>query len=174
MAENVTWLLNFYGPNAKMIVWAHNLHIMGITPRMGSWIEQAYGADYVTFGYEFDHGSFNALETLYEDNQPVVSGNMVEYEVDSAPEDSYAYFMHSAGLSQYILDLRDLDLHERGARWLRSAHPLHVVGGTFGPSFSEMSFVPDESHPLALPDIFDFIIFIDETTASTMLVGESE
>ncbi|HLO17924.1 MAG TPA: erythromycin esterase family protein, partial [Anaerolineales bacterium] len=60
MAENVTWILDQAGPDAKIVLWAHNDHV-GISgeehPFMGDYLRKQYGNQMVVFGFLFYQGS---------------------------------------------------------------------------------------------------------------------
>lgn len=78
MAENVVWLLEQAGPEARAIIWAHNGHVQANplpiqfygeeTPRpvhgvwvpMGAHLRERYGDSMVVVGFTFLHGDFNA------------------------------------------------------------------------------------------------------------------
>jgi len=47
-------------PNARMMLWAHNLHVIRAPQRMGSFLETRYGAAYRPIGQFFGTGAVNA------------------------------------------------------------------------------------------------------------------
>ena len=66
MADNVLWILD-QQPGARMALWAHNGHItfdeqVMAGGSMGVHLRRALGPDYLTFGFAFDHGAFQAIE----------------------------------------------------------------------------------------------------------------
>jgi len=64
MAENVRWALEREGPRGRIVVWAHNSHIMkasdprtGFGPRLGLFLESMLGHDYINIGFTFYQGA---------------------------------------------------------------------------------------------------------------------
>ena len=57
MAENAAWLLDQAGPEARMVLWAHNLHVqrgsLGGQLAMGAHLHSRYGAGMVVVGFAF-------------------------------------------------------------------------------------------------------------------------
>ena len=61
MAENAIWLLEQEGPDAKIVLWAHNLHVSTRTGWMGMHLREVFGDDLVIVGFDFFAGSFTAV-----------------------------------------------------------------------------------------------------------------
>ncbi|HEV7780974.1 MAG TPA: erythromycin esterase family protein, partial [Chitinophagaceae bacterium] len=70
MAENVSWIINVYKPGARVLLWAHDVHISrGDHPNndmniyygksMGSHLARKYGADYKSFGLFTYQGEYS-------------------------------------------------------------------------------------------------------------------
>jgi erythromycin esterase len=98
MAENVTWLLDQAGPDAKIILWAHNSHVADVSlpegTSMGYHLREQYGQDLVIVGFAF-----------YE-------GQVSVYSVPPAIPGSFGWYAHSTGVPQFMLNLKDLDLRK--------------------------------------------------------------
>lgn len=62
MAENIRWMMEREGPDAKAVVWAHNGHVATAEGAMGWYLRRNYGPDMVVFGFAFNQGGFQALE----------------------------------------------------------------------------------------------------------------
>jgi erythromycin esterase len=66
MADNIRWIMDQEGPDAKVVVWAHNGHVArkseGGVEWMGSRLAKSLGADLVIFGFAFNRGEFQAVE----------------------------------------------------------------------------------------------------------------
>jgi erythromycin esterase len=163
MAQNVSWLLEQDSPDARIILWAHNLHVNPGTSNMGGHLEREYGEGYLTFGFSFDRGSFNARELSVVDNEPQ-SGELTTFEVGPAPDGTFESYFRRAGMPAFVLDVRAIDYAEPGAKWLRSRHYLRSIGAAYDPSRSEMFFVS-----ATLETTFDFVVFVEETTPSHLL-----
>jgi hypothetical protein len=67
MAENVDWLLDRAGPDARMALWAHNGHISrvgyGMGSAMGTHLSRRHGADVVSCGLLFGAGTYTAWKS---------------------------------------------------------------------------------------------------------------
>jgi erythromycin esterase-like protein len=61
MAENIRWHRDRAGPGAKMVLWAHNDHIVRAPYMIGKHLQIAYGIDYVPVGFMFGSGTLNAV-----------------------------------------------------------------------------------------------------------------
>lgn len=170
MAENVRWLLNQAGPEARMIVWAHNAHVQttewifrdtSYTP-MGVHLEGAYGTEMVVFGSSFYAGSFNAYEY---DMATRSYGALKAHTAGELVSDSIERYLHRSGLPRFFLDLRQASLDTSASEWLQAPHWLRFVGAEFDPN------QPPEAYAFrtTLPEAFDILIYFDETTPSTLL-----
>jgi len=158
MAENVTWLLDQAGPDAKIVLWAHNLHVgtydYGLRP-MGAYLRENYGDEMVVFGFSFYQGSF--ISSQWPDG-------LTDFSVELPPENSYEYTFHSAELPRFFLDLRRLPSDSPATNWLMTSHPLRAIGAGYDPSHAEDYFVS-----VILPQMFDIIIYFQDTSASLPL-----
>ncbi|MGD2122593.1 MAG: erythromycin esterase family protein, partial [Gemmatimonadota bacterium] len=66
MAENAIWLLDQAGPEAKIVLWAHNGHVADsptsfVAGSMGYHLQQHYGDEMVIAGFDFYQGGFQAI-----------------------------------------------------------------------------------------------------------------
>ena len=116
MAENVAWLLDRAGTDAKLILWAHNEHI-GAVPAatdaegvlnktMGTWLRERYGAAIRVVGQTFYAGTCNAVE-----------GILTAVTVPPPPADSYEAAFHAVGLPRLMIDLRATEPGEAAHGW---------------------------------------------------------
>lgn len=63
MADNVSWILDQSGPDSKIILWAHNLHIQDeIYFMMGKHLRDRFQEDLVVVSFSFFEGKFNAYQ----------------------------------------------------------------------------------------------------------------
>jgi len=58
MADNVLWALQREGPRGRIVLWAHNNHLMksklsDIGPRLGLYLDSMLGQDYVNAGFTY-------------------------------------------------------------------------------------------------------------------------
>ena len=164
MAENITWLLDQAGPDAKIVLWAHNGHVGTYDSNfktMGQYLRESYGEQMVVFGFSFYEGSFNT--TLASETGERV-GMPTKFEVTSPPEDSYETYFHSTGLPRFFLDLRDIAADSQSGDWLLAPHPSRNIAELYRPSNPDYNFIHT-----ALPDLFDVIIYFQHTSASVLL-----
>src|SRR5260370_37345703 len=70
MAENIGWLHDHEGSNAKIVLWAHNLHIADIPDyfgsqekNMGAFLRDWYQENYLSIGTSFYQGTFRNFST---------------------------------------------------------------------------------------------------------------
>ena len=158
MAENVTWLLDQAGPDAKIVLWAHNGHVgmsgEEIFQTMGDHLRKQYGNQMVVFGFLFYQGSFNAYG----------STSLQTFHVDAPPINSYESFFHEAGLPRFFLDLRSVKAGAAASDWLLAPHPFRQIGSGYHPNVMQSGF-----ETAALARVFDVVIYFQDTSPSLIL-----
>ena len=158
MAENVTWILDQAGSDAKIVLWAHNAHV-GMSAddsyqTMGNHLRQQYGSQMVVFGFLFYQGSFTAL-----------GGNgWVTFHVDAPPINSYESFFHEAGLPRFFLDLRTVKAGAAASDWLLIPHLFRQIGSGYHPNVIQSGFLT-----AALAKVFDVVVYFQDTSPSPRL-----
>ncbi|MDB5116178.1 MAG: erythromycin esterase [Mucilaginibacter sp.] len=60
MAENIEWISKYEGPESKIMLCAHNGHIS--KDDMGSYLKKDYKDQYYAIGFDFNKGSFRAID----------------------------------------------------------------------------------------------------------------
>jgi erythromycin esterase len=158
MAENVTWILDQVGPDAKIVLWAHNGHV-GMSGNenfqtMGDHLRKQYGNQMVVFGFLFYQGSFNACGTP----------TLQTFHVGAPPINSYESFFHEAGLPRFFLDLRSVKAGAVASDWLLVPHPFRQIGGCYHPNVMQSGFLT-----AALARVFDVVIYFQDTSPSLLL-----
>ncbi len=162
MAANTRWVLETLGPDAHVMVWAHNWHITTkpMAPgagRMGTNLAELLGDDYVAVGFAFDRGQFRA-----GDRRPEAEpGSHAAMTVGPAKEGSIDATLARAGLPLFYLDLRDAPEAGPVQAWMAEPHPLRDIPASFLPS-KEATYYVDT----VLLDDYDAIVFVNETRAS--------
>ncbi|WP_169796719.1 erythromycin esterase family protein [Chondromyces crocatus] len=166
MAKNVLSLLDLEGPQAKMVLWAHNLHVargqLNGSATMGEHLHQALGKDQVSLGLAFDQGSFQA-----QDISPGALRALRDFSVGVLQKGSLDATLGRLGVPILALDLRRAPAGSEAAAWLEA--PLQ--SRTIGPSFQEgaaSSYVREIS-PRAS---FDALLFVERTTAARPTQGD--
>lgn len=139
MAENLLWWLNGPLKDRKVIVWAHNYHVMndhhlrtGPGGPMGRFLKDELGAGLYTIGFNSFGGTF-----VDEEKPSEVQPGELET------------LLHAVGRPSLFLDLSRLPPDH----WLRERR----TG----------SFYFHEPQPSAWPRVFDGIFFIDRQKPST-------
>jgi erythromycin esterase len=169
MAENARWLLEQAGPEAKIVLWAHNGHVAddptygGLGAAMGHHLRATYGNDLVIAGFDFYQGSFRAVTVLPSGTY----AGLDEHAVGAPPKSSYEYYFHSAGLERFILDLRGVDLTTPATSWLAGPRKMRTIGAGFMPTSPQRYF-----YDVSLPARYDLLIYFDDTHASRGLPRE--
>jgi erythromycin esterase-like protein len=155
MAENIAWLLEQSEPGSKLILWGHNTLMSDGDNTLGYYLRQQFGEQMVNVGFSFYQGDFNARPGLDMPPTPLTFG---------VPDPrSFEHIAHQTGWPRFYMDLRAV-ADPVGQVWLNQAIPFHgVIGAGY-----------DETRPLSFiegiqPDSFDIIIYIDNTTPSTLL-----
>lgn len=159
MAENLLWWLEGPLKERKVIVWAHNYHVMndnylatanpGVAPvreprvtgpagPMGRFLKDALGSGLYTIGFDSHGGA--ALDPDAGKDHAVTPGDMEK-------------LLHAAGRPLLFLDLSRLPADH----WLRAPR----TG----------SFYFHEPHPANWTRVYDGIFFIDEQKPATPLGG---
>ena len=165
MAENADWLLEQEGPDAKIVLWAHNGHVGD--QRSGSWVSMGHhlrvthGDDMIVLGFAFNQGSF----TAYEGNADGSIGQLKSHSVGPTTRNSYERYFSEAGLPRFILDLGPVftDTSPEGV-WMNGPQEFRSIGSVYRPSSPEVYF-----SPVYLPQVYDAVVFFESTTASQLL-----
>jgi erythromycin esterase len=157
-AENLKWIMNHEGSDAKMIVWAHNSHVSNSsrwgTEWMGSYMKKWYGDELKIFGFLFNQGGFKAID------EGVPSKGMYDFTVDSAPEETFEHIMANTNRSIAALDLNKLPKDGVVYDWFNQERPTRNSGGGYNESDAEHFF-----WPYNLLEAYDVLVYIDSTTA---------
>jgi erythromycin esterase len=159
MAENIRWILDHEGPDAKLVAWAHNGHVATQLPMMGSHLRRMFGLEMVVFGFAFNQGGFQAMEMPF----PSKSG-LRSFNVDPAPDGSLDAMLASAGLNISAIDLRALPKEGEAARWFSEPRATRSIGSGYGEQFAA-NFLAKQ----VTPKIYDAILFVEKTTSARPL-----
>jgi erythromycin esterase len=159
MAENIRWILENEGSDAKLVAWAHNGHVAAQTPMMGSHLRRMFGPEMVIFGFAFNRGGFQAMEMPF----PSATG-LRSFNVDPAPDGSLDATLASAGLSIAAIDLRRLPKEGEVAKWFSEPRATRIIGAGYGEKFAA-GFLDRQ----VAPQIYDAILFVEKTTAARPL-----
>lgn len=154
MAANVDWILN-ESRGAKILLWAHNFHVMtahdpmGVEV-MGARLRKRYQDQLVTFGFTFQQGSFQAFNA---------KGDAQEFSVTSLPEGSLDATLGAGKLPLFALDLRTASRSDSVAAWLGQKHATRNIMAGYtkdSPGFTIFEQVPRGT--------YDCLVFVDRIT----------
>lgn len=167
MFETLCSLLDAKGPDARAVVWAHNSHIgdaskteMGIEREelnIGQLCRERFGLDAALIGFGTHSGTVACAEDWDEPMQV--------RRVSPSLEDSYERMAHDAGVSRFLLDLRD-GVHDPLRVRLLSPRLERFIGVIYRPETERWSHYA----ACSLPQQFDAYVWFDETHAVTPLV----
>ncbi|BAP32963.1 erythromycin esterase [Chryseobacterium sp. StRB126] len=156
MAENIKWIKENY-LNSKVIVSAHNYHIAKLkSDRMGYWLNERYDNDFVNFGFAFYEGTYSAS----------MDGRLGTYNSEKAGPKTLEYKLNSLNIPIFILDLKAIkkDGNKLG-NWILEDILFRKTGsGTDKNEFTKTNVAHS----------FDYLIFINKSTNSKLLVGNSK
>jgi len=162
MAENVRWLLERAGPEAKIVLWAHNGHVGSVDPEdnwafsgMGHYLRQTYGDAYFVIGFAFGEGAVTAIGA---------DERLGTHTVPPPPPETFEWYARETRLPAFVLGLRGLDLGQPDAAWLSQPVLLRSIGSMYDPSAPDDWFFEHD-----LPRAFDALIYIDRTSATRLL-----
>ena len=150
MAENLRWILSRHSPDAKAVLWAHNLHVASEDGMLGSYVKRTLGDAYRSIGFVFNRGRFRAFDTRV--------GRQSDVSVGPNPLGSV---FAAAGLKRALVDLRQLPAAGPVFEWFRTPQATRLNGGVY----------PDEgleAHLGVMPDRHDALVFVEETDAARL------
>lgn len=159
MLENLKWIKNY--ESQKIIVWGHNGHIQKVNFnlkrkdhfRLGTGLNQEFGSAYYAIGFDFDKGSFNAVN--YQNG-----AKMQPCSVSNEKATSFAAQFKHIDVSCYFIDFNTLLPSDKEK--LTQADCMRESGVGF--SGEEFTFIN-----LKVKDAFDGMVFFQTTTPTTFL-----
>lgn len=159
MAENIAWLREQGGPDARIVVWAHNLHVMRRTDAMGAFLNTRFGSDYRPLGFAFGTGRFNAVRQTGS-----ALGNVESHNTTYMPPQSIESAFMLTERPLMLLDMRKLNVSNADAAPLRGPISMRNMGCCYDPEIESAYF---SSH--LFPTNYDLMVFVRTGTATTLL-----
>jgi erythromycin esterase-like protein len=151
MAENVQWIADFFGPDTKITLWAHNRHVAkdisyDVGGSMGYNLHNAVGDLYQVVGFGFSRGKFNVIG---------------EQEITAEPmQSSVNFIFHHAAHSNFVFHLDAIPAGSEWGNWLTAPVPFLNIGDDFNGR-------PEDYYiDIELRIHYNWIIYFDTTTAS--------
>jgi|GEM_PF-2076305 len=167
MADNAAWLLEQAGPDAKMVIWAHNQHVGNLVNNiegyvwtsMGRHLHDRFGDDMFIIGFTFRSGSFRAVLIVGS----ATLGHRVH--VSQQPlAGSYEHYLASADMPRMLIDLRQIAPGSPATDWLIGPRPLRAIGSVYNELTPERWYTD-----VKLTEMFDLLIYFQDTRHSDVL-----
>jgi len=118
MADNFLWIKD-QNPKSKLVIWAHNVHIVKTHQGMGSHLAQKLGDDYTNFGFTFFNGNFMA----------VGSKGLTSYDAVQAYPGTLEYLLEQLNEPIFILDLKKIKADSnKDTQWLTGQIAYRKIG----------------------------------------------
>jgi erythromycin esterase len=117
MAERVNALLE-QRPGARLVVWAHDVHVMNETDRMGGALKARWGDDYVPI-------AFAAVRGPYHEGGP---GGRRESRLLSPVTAELEHLLAAADPGPFVLDLRLAEADSGDSGWLLAPESVELFG----------------------------------------------
>jgi len=165
--ENLRWIIQQTGEDAKVILWGENISNRGTNSLqqvysyqnpLGKLLRPVMGETPYSIGFSFGSGGINAYD-VYK-----VPPSLGALSIPPLPVRSFEWMAHYGGYPASLLLLDQIDLQQPGAGWLAEPIPLRLIGDLYAPILAEDYFVD-----INLLKTFDAIIYVDETTPSQLL-----
>lgn len=158
MGATVKRLMDHHGPEAKMIIWAHNTHVgdarytdmaaAGMT-NLGQIIREFYGPENV---YIVGFGSYTGKVTAADS----WGGSTRTMRVPKARRGSWEDLLHQSSPSNKLLFSNELRKQPK----LMNAIGHRAIGVQYDPAIERRNYVPS-----VIPERYDAFLFFDETSA---------
>jgi erythromycin esterase len=151
MADNVQWVLRREGPMGRVLVFAHNAHVMNAPLRGGIW--NVYPQPPITMGQHL-RAALQADLLIVGVSSAQNGADLPATISDSRTVDAV---LGRVGLPHFMLDIRTA---RAAVPWLEGMQSMRA-------NFTTQIV-------LSLPDAFDSIVFIDRLTAAGSISDESK
>jgi erythromycin esterase len=159
MAENIRWILDQEGPDAKMVVWAHNVHVQAPAKRlywgwlMGAHLRRMFGTDMVAFALIFNQGLFQATDSS--------SRRRRQFTVEPAPDGSLDAMLAAAGLRVAAIDLHGLPKEGPVAEWFGEPLAMRSLWDPYNEQQPPERYFFDR----LITQFYDALLFVEKTTS---------
>ena len=162
MAENVRWILEQAGPDARMVLWAHNGHVAKwrdgqLHPGLGQRLHEALGTAYYAFGFAFGEGSFQAVYLPGGAQDPW--RGLMPHTVPPTPPDAVDATLLSTGLPLFAVDLRSAPEDGAVGSYWHERRRMREVGSMYAEGRVPLASV-------RVGEDFDGLMFVARTTAA--------
>lgn len=162
MADNISWVYEHENEN-KTIVWAHNQHIakdktLNNNLPMGYYLNEKFGLGYYAMGFGFNSGYMSGWNS--QQKKPVI------YTIpDVKIKNSSDFIFAQVSAPNFITDFRTASSNPIIKQFLNTKVHSRSIGATY----IEKEHAEGKGTYQMLNKMYDAIIFIRKTTASTPL-----
>ncbi|MET0394752.1 MAG: erythromycin esterase family protein [Chitinophagaceae bacterium] len=161
--------INYYAadPKAKIIVWAHSGHIaryawladeLGL---MGATVAKKFPADYLSIGMSSGQGSYSYIKNRFINDDHDFTDSLFTGELQPNQAGSWNEALVHNRDENFYLDFSRLSIADRGE--FEKVRSLKLLG------YGKQSDKGKDFYPVALPRLFDVLIFLRNTTHTTAL-----
>lgn len=167
MADLAKLALEREGAGGRAFLWAHNVHVskarhLNERMTMGRYLFEELGSKYVSIGFGFDHGGFQAFPPS-NPSKPDTKPVLTSMRLPSAPDNYAGAVLRKAGSPIWIADLRKLQIGTAAQGWFATSHPWRWTGALYSDALEA------KHPPISLADSHDIIIFVCETSRARPL-----
>jgi erythromycin esterase-like protein len=158
MADNILSFLDQEGPQAKAVVWAHNIHVsfaqagLGGEDPMGFHLRKRLGSGYTSWGFVINQGTCTGWQ----------GGELNAVRLGKAKPGSLEHGLARCGREAFALDLRS-SLGHGLPPWFQRPLCMRCIGSVI-PWFQGAHYVAG-----APSQHFDGLVYLDRTNASKPL-----
>jgi erythromycin esterase len=160
LIANSLWVNELVGPDGKVAVWAHNVHVAkdpsfesGFS--LGHGIEKEIGDQYANIATTFTRGNFNAFNPEF---------GVIEFSLVTTPAtNSLNFILSHAKYDNFILKVEDIESQAIWEDFFSEKRSILQIGSTYDNQPGKYYFDSD------LTSEYDYFINIDLTTASLLL-----
>jgi erythromycin esterase len=167
MADLARIALEREGPEGRVFLWAHNAHVSRALHRdnrmtMCRYLTDDLGSGYVSIGFGFHRGSFQALPPV-NPAKPEELRTLTEMTV-GGPPDSYAEAVMQRGPSPiWVADLRMLEPGTPAHGWFWLRHAWRWTGALYSDELEA------KHEPISIAQSHDLLFFVEQTTRARPL-----
>lgn len=123
MAENVEWIADRFGPDARIVLWAHNTHVSTGALWMGGFLRERFGASYLPMALTFSAGSFHSRASH--------DSEVEAFTLTRPGPENYEFELQATEHDRFVVDLRAIRPDDPATRVLREVRRLRMVGTLF-------------------------------------------
>lgn len=162
MADNISWIYEHENEN-KTIIWAHNLHIakdktLNNNLPMGYYLNEKFGAGYYAAGFGFNSGYMSGWNNQ---QKKTVIYTIPDVKIKNSSDFIFAQLF----APNFIIDFGTASSNPVIKQFLNTKVHSRSMGG----SYNEKEQATGKGSYQMLNKMYDAIIFIRNTTASTPL-----